>query len=241
MNFFEAYNSGSDDEEGKPKHLESSDDSEDSDSSVDSAALRAAEAEARLKDFEKAAGDTGRALPSALAAFDEVDGPPSFLDPEATRPLAASRLHGMPDVLAAEGTGKGGKVWQEKGPDFDISVLAPPLKGQQRNNPDKREMPASAVIEGKAKRYKTEEGPEATQQYSEAQIAMLGGKVTKSSKAPSGPMGVSDFLAKGVGAAQLPRKAQDRKDKEKEKRMKGQSAIGSWKSEAEMVLRQQYD
>lgn len=30
-------------------------------------------------------------------------------------------------------------------------------------------------------------------------------------------------------------------DKEKEKRMKGQSAIGSWKSEAEMVLRQQYD
>ena len=34
---------------------------------------------------------------------------------------------------------------------------------------------------------------------------------------------------------------QDRKDKEKEKRGKGQSAIGSWKTEAEMVLRQQYD
>ncbi len=31
--------------------------------------------------------------------------------------------------------------------------------------------------------------------------------------------------------------AQDRKDKEKRKRMLGQSAIGSWKTEAEMVLR----
>jgi hypothetical protein len=30
-------------------------------------------------------------------------------------------------------------------------------------------------------------------------------------------------------------------DREKVKRERGQSAIGSWKSEAEMVLRQQYD
>lgn len=34
---------------------------------------------------------------------------------------------------------------------------------------------------------------------------------------------------------------QDRKDKEKEKRMKGQSTHKEWKSEAEMMLRQQYD
>ena len=35
--------------------------------------------------------------------------------------------------------------------------------------------------------------------------------------------------------------SQDRKDKEKDKRSRGQSSIGAWKSEAEMVLRQQYD
>lgn len=35
--------------------------------------------------------------------------------------------------------------------------------------------------------------------------------------------------------------SQDRKDKEKDKRARGQSSIGAWKSEAEMVLRQQYD
>jgi hypothetical protein len=40
---------------------------------------------------------------------------------------------------------------------------------------------------------------------------------------------------------QLPRERQERKDREKAKRERGQSAIGSWKSEAEMVLRQQYD
>ena len=54
-------------------------------------------------------------------------------------------------------------------------------------------------------------------------------------------MGVSDFLNKGVGAAKLPRKEQARAEKEKKKRALGQSAIGTWKTEAEMVLRQQYD
>ncbi len=54
-------------------------------------------------------------------------------------------------------------------------------------------------------------------------------------------MGVTDFMDKGVGGAQLPRKRQDRKDKEKSKRMMGQSSHASWKSEAELVLRPQYD
>lgn len=49
-----------------------------------------------------------------------------------------------------------------------------------------------------------------------------------------------DFMDKG-GAVALPRKQQDRKDKEKQKRSKGQSGVTTWKTEAEMVLRQQYD
>lgn len=39
----------------------------------------------------------------------------------------------------------------------------------------------------------------------------------------------------------LPRKEQERRDREKSKREKGQSAHATWKSEAEMVLRQGYD
>jgi hypothetical protein len=38
---------------------------------------------------------------------------------------------------------------------------------------DARDMPAGALIEGKAKRYKDEDGPEASQQYSAATVSML--------------------------------------------------------------------
>lgn len=58
---------------------------------------------------------------------------------------------------------------------------------------------------------------------------------------PTKPMEVSAFLDKGLGAAQLPRKGRDRVEREKDKRAKGQSTHASWKSEAEMVLRQQFD
>jgi hypothetical protein len=54
-------------------------------------------------------------------------------------------------------------------------------------------------------------------------------------------MGVEEFMEKGIGGAQLPRKRQDRKEKEERKRQRGQSTHASWKTEAEMVMRQQYD
>lgn len=55
-------------------------------------------------------------------------------------------------------------------------------------------------------------------------------------------MPVDEFMDRGVaGGAALPRKRQERKDKEKSKRARGQSTHGEWKSEAAMVLRQQYD
>ncbi|GLC43860.1 hypothetical protein PLESTF_001406500 [Pleodorina starrii] len=257
----------------KPAGYSDDDSDESSDESVDSAELRAAEAAARLRDFGETAtsgrqagqqlqgGPTGlrqkhppatSMLPSALDVLDRVEGPPTFLDPEAIRPLAASALHGLSEEEAARlagpsGGGGGGRgERQQPGKDFDISRLAPPLKGQAKQSADKRGAPPGAVIEGRAKRYKPEEGPEATQQYTAVQIAMMGGKVDDraakgSAAGPSKPMEVSEFLNKGVGAAQLPRRNQDRKDKEKEKRMRGQSSHSHWKSEAEMVLRQQFD
>ncbi len=53
-------------------------------------------------------------------------------------------------------------------------------------------------------------------------------------------MDVAEFVGKGGGAS-LPRKQQERRDKEKRKRMSGQSAIATWKTEGEMQLRQLYD
>ncbi|KAG1657958.1 hypothetical protein FOA52_004729 [Chlamydomonas sp. UWO 241] len=251
---------GSSDEEGPPQDSDSS-----ADDSLDSAQRRAVEAEARLRDFhkeERRAPTT--ALPSAFSAFGEVDGPPAFLDPEATRQLARAPASLGRSGLAADGSagsGAPGAAGRMKpGADFDLSLLAPKLKGDhKRQTGDTRELSKVAVIEGKAKRNRTDGGPEASQAYSAATIALLGGKVNEDAggsggnggggpsraseagpRVPSAPMPVSEFLNKGGGQL-MPRKAQDRRDKEKDKRLKGQSAIGSWKSEAEMVLRQQYD
>lgn len=78
---------------------------------------------------------------------------------------------------------------------------------------------------------------DAPQSQDSDQFGVHPSRKTAASKA----MPVADFLAKGEGGSLLPRSKQDRKDKEKEKRAKGQSSVHGWKSEAEMVLRQQYD
>lgn len=66
--------------------------------SEESAARRAKEAEARLKDYgdggavqqaDKAAAALPAALPSAATAFTAVEGPPAFLDPEVRAAAAA--------------------------------------------------------------------------------------------------------------------------------------------------------
>ena len=69
----------------------------------------------------------------------------------------------------------------------------------------------------------------------------LGGK---GGRAASGAMDVGEFLTKGPGAL-MPRKrgGNERMDGERRKRQAGQNGRDSveWKSEAEMVLRQQFD
>ena len=63
-------------------------------------------------------------------------------------------------------------------------------------------------------------------------------------RAASGAMDVGEFLTKGPGAL-MPRKrgGNERMDGERRKRQAGQNGRDSveWKSEAEMVLRQQFD
>jgi hypothetical protein len=188
-------------------------------------------------------------LPSALSAFDEVEGPPAFLNPEASRQFATLHPSSSSARATAPDSDHGKQKRQAPGPDFDISKLAPPLKGSKRDNGGSStidirgdSLNPDAVITGQAKRYKLgaeQGGP----QISLAQIAMLGGNLPNKSGGGGGSkaLSVDEFLIAKGGSAQMPRKGQDRRDKEKEKRAKGQSAIGSWKSEAEMVLRQQFD
>eukprot|EP00887_Chlorella_sp_A99_P000065 scaffold16.g65.t1 len=252
---------------------ESSDDDSyfgsDEEKSENSAAWRAREAEARLRDLggdgsAPGGGAASAALPSAGEAFDEVEGPPAFLDPEAMRPLATA-VHrpaggaGGGDVGSRAVSQAANKRGQAAG-EWDISKMAPQLKEEGRAEP--------GVIKGAAVRYDVSDD-RMQQPVSAAAIAMLGGTAGEGREdggaapaggpgaarpPPGGPgqqhgvkgratpaMAVDKFMEKGVGGAQLPRKRQDRKEKEKEKRMRGQSTHAAWKSEAEMVLRQQYD
>ncbi|KAF5842324.1 hypothetical protein DUNSADRAFT_7977 [Dunaliella salina] len=230
-----AYKSGSSDEDaenGPGLHQRGnggpeSSSEESSSSSLDSAKERALAAEARLRDYGEVQGPRskaqggdgtstaapGKVLPPADAVFNQIDW-----------------------AEATSGTAEPG------------TTLRP-----------------GAVIEGKAKRYKVEE--EAAPVYSDVQVAMLGGHVKAHAGAQEGKAGVvgpvgptappglgaaptkvrtkpeafESFLDKGLGGQQLPRKNQDRKEREKMKREKGQSTHKEWKSEAEMALRQQYD
>ena len=59
------------------------------------------------------------------------------MDPEAIRPLATSSTHGLdPAALVMLGgpgaAGGAGSKRQAPGAEFDISKLAPPLKGQKK-------------------------------------------------------------------------------------------------------------
>lgn len=218
-------------------------DAADSDASIDSATARAAAADARLKDYgADEAAEKPIGLPSAAEALDQVTSIPAFLDPEATRRLVTDSTHGSASAAAkaesaVSGRGHGPKGRIPAGQEFDIARLAPPGKGENRNS-NKRVTPAAAVIEAKAKKNKVEE---AGGLYSNAQVALMGGNLHDRSKESSAAMPVQKFMEKGVGGALLPRKGQDRRDKEKRKRELGQSSIGNWKTETEMVMRQQYD
>ena len=200
-------------------------------------------------------------LPPPLAAMQQTTSRPAFLDPEATRPLANS-LHKTRPSLATSNppVPHSAALFSEKGAvkgaDWDIARMAPPLKGQARAGGAGPQSQSAAVISAGPKRSKpADDSSEGI--VTAAQIAMLGGQWRPSEdQSPPGTlegdekagkrkatqaMGVNEFMEKGLGGAALPRARQERKDREKLKRQKGQSAIGSWKTEAEMVLRQQYD
>ena len=177
-------------------------------------------------------------LPSALEMFNVVDGPPSYL----TKPM---------DKL-------GYKLHAPKRDAYDVEEPRE-LAAKHR---------ASATVSSAPKRYRADEIAAKERRLEEASLgdaertlrmqrgggdalamAVLGAapKPTlggKGGRAASGAMDVGEFLTKGPGAL-MPRKrgGNERMDGERRKRQAGQNGRDSveWKSEAEMVLRQQFD
>lgn len=168
-------------------------------------------------------------LPSPEALLDDMKSTPQFLNPEAISEVPVFK--GL--TVSEEISKRSENLTRNRVNDRDISRLAPKLQSDIKES-------QVGVVQQKAVPYRSRDTPQ-TEDVS-VQIAMLGGVGPARVKGGSQKaMPVDKFLEGGVGGRQLPRKRQDTKDKEKQKRMRGQSSHAEWKSEAEMMLRQQYD
>ena len=240
MSFFGLARYGSDDERPAWSDTSSEDDSDaigDDDEGVGPSSTGVA--------APAAAPEPKTVLPSADDVFGAVKGPPAFLRPEATRPLASA--HRNP---TADGDGDGAE--DRVGDDVDDASR-------------KRRAVASATVSSAPKRYREDDiraresalagvedvgderrrsGTERGRPRDALAMAMLGVPQRKNTE-PARAMDPAEFLAKGSGRALMPRKkgGLERMEHEKKKRQSGQNGRDSveWKSEAEMVLRQQYD
>ncbi|KAJ1696221.1 hypothetical protein LUZ63_004733 [Rhynchospora breviuscula] len=180
-------------------------------------------------------------LPSALDAFAEITGPPEFLN---------NCVGGVHETREAS-----------------LGVLDRKLRDRSRR--DKRDLPAGAVVEAKPQlaairdRVTVDSG----NTTSESLTTIPGEGKRKIGAANPGPEDASDLLRMclqcgvpktyshahgmvcpicGDRPVVEPKEAEKKKgstikDKEKSKRMRGQSSHASWKSETEMQLRQQFD
>ncbi|KAK4783892.1 hypothetical protein SAY86_018260 [Trapa natans] len=181
-------------------------------------------------------------LPSAFDAFDEISGPPDFLN----------------NAVQEQPSGADGdqQLWRH---------------GRRRNRRDKKDLPVGAVMEAKAqlvgihervrsdmeggagtqppapsiqaegKRVMTAANPNAEDAAELLRMCLQCGIPKTYSNARGMVCPVCGDRPKTEASSESKKKGSTIKDKEKNKRMKGQSSHATWKSETEMQLRQQFD
>jgi len=162
-------------------------------------------------------------LPSPLDALNQGV-KPAFLTPEATRPIA--ELHRAPPPP---------KVW-------DGVALTPEAARAELKANQQRAADQGGVHAGKAVLYKNQKPKdEGTPKIDPLALAMLGVQANRSlplneEHGPEGPR-LKRSVVLGTG------EKGEVKEREKKKRMMGQNGRDSvsWKSEEEMILRQQFD
>ncbi|KAL2937269.1 movement protein [Bienertia sinuspersici] len=161
------------------------------------------------------------ALPSAIVAFSEISGPPQFLNNCVEEEQNVGR-----NIVAHRGRKKSRE--KKDLPSGAVVEAKPNLVGiHERVRSD---------IEGKASSTTSAQPPKApstTNDGSQPSMCLQCGipKIYSSALGTVCPVCSDDSKKKGSTV----------KDKEKVKRMKGQSSHASWKSETEMHLRQHYD
>ncbi|XP_020575735.1 uncharacterized protein LOC110021540 [Phalaenopsis equestris] len=180
-------------------------------------------------------------LPSAFAAFAEVLGPPEFLNSSV---VEGDKGDGEKDG-GRRGKGSGRREKRELPPGA-VMVSKPQLVGiRDRVRSDiEASSPATTAgsVNGEGKRVISASNPDPKDAADLLRMCLQCGVPKTYShtrgvvcpicgdRPPSDPLKESDK-----------KKGSTIKDKEKSKRMKGQSSHATWKSETEMQLRQQFD
>ncbi|KQK01861.1 uncharacterized protein LOC100824805 [Brachypodium distachyon] len=205
-------------------------------------------------------GGGDSSLPSALDVFAEISGPPDFLNRRVAEPEEAREALGVLDRRSKEG---------RKLPPPGAVVAAKPqmVAIRERVSSDMKNgaNPPGTVVKAKPQLVATHERVSSDTNSGADPPGSIEGKRKLGATNP-GPEDAADLLrmclqcgipktyshAQGMvcpvcndrpAQTKEPEKKKGSgiKDKEKVKRMRGQSSHASWKSETEMALRQQFD
>ncbi|XP_020222560.1 uncharacterized protein LOC109805037 [Cajanus cajan] len=185
-------------------------------------------------------------LPSAFDAFSEISGPPQFLN------NSVEEYSNDPSRDADEQQGRHANRRRRKDKDkrdlpTGVVVEAKPqlvgIHERVRSDINGSQPPTSAALgtsEG-GKRVPTATNPNAEDASELLRMCLQCGipKTYSSARGIVCPV-CGDRPTKDT-STESKKKGSTIKDKEKSKRMRGQSSHASWKSETEMALRQQYD
>ncbi|XP_074275624.1 uncharacterized protein LOC141599495 [Silene latifolia] len=224
LSLIQGYSSAEEDEQHNPQHtlhhhdsFSDEDDDDDDNSNKNDAVSRFPTTYTPVVPPQSS---NGSLLPSALDVFSEVSGPPQFLN----------------NCVEDQSLGRDGVVHH---------------RGRNRSR-GKKDLPSGVVVEAKAQlvgiheRVRSDVGGNAP-----STASSLPPKATASNSAqPSMCLqcGIPKMYSSALGmvcptcpSGDAKKKGSTVKDKEKSKRMKGQSSHASWKSETEMQLRQTFD
>ncbi|KAJ1281096.1 hypothetical protein BS78_04G282000 [Paspalum vaginatum] len=179
-------------------------------------------------------GDGDSALPSALEAFADVSGPPEFLRHRVAEPEEGTEALGVLDRRGKEGS--------KQPPPGAVVVAKPQLVAiRERVTTSSANPPGSVTpgsVAGKRIIGAANPGPEDAADLLRMCLQCGVPKTYSHAKGMVCPL-CGDRPAQTTEPEK--KKGSTVKDKEKIKRMRGQSSHAAWKSETEMALRQQFD
>ncbi|XP_071688919.1 uncharacterized protein [Rutidosis leptorrhynchoides] len=199
-----------------------------------------------LSDPPNPSDSSSSLLPSAFLAFSEISGPPQFLNNSVGGLVSAEKdndepiwRHGRRRNRRDKNDVPEGAVMQAKAQLVGIRERVSSDAGS--NNASTQSNVSSNATQGSAKRVATATNPNAEDAKDLLRMCVRCGipKTFSNARGMVCPM-CGDRPIKETDES-LKKKGSMIKDKEKNKRMKGQSSHATWKSETEMHLRQQFD